>query len=93
MTFLCVVNLALVPDGLQTRASGGARDDLEHLARGARARQTGAHELYVSATPSGSAVSFYQRAGFDVTDEPIEELLALELEDMHVRRPLLARST
>ena len=31
MTFPCVVNLALVPDGLQTRASGGARDDLEHL--------------------------------------------------------------
>lgn len=78
-----------------TRSGTGSEFCREHLAKGARpwARQTVAHELYVSATPSGSAVSFYQRAGFDVTDEPMEELLVLEPEDIHVPRPLLARST
>lgn len=47
----------------------------------------GAREIYVSATPSESAVSFYQRAGFRITDRPNPALLALEPEDIHLRRP------
>ena len=52
------------------------------------ARTTGAHELYVSSAPTESAVSFYQRAGFSVTGHPNAELLALEPEDIHLRRPI-----
>ena len=52
------------------------------------AREAGAREIYVSATPGESAVSFYQRAGFRITDRPNPALLALEPEDIHLRRPL-----
>jgi N-acetylglutamate synthase-like GNAT family acetyltransferase len=84
-----VAQLAFLHISRAYRRAGVATELLGRLT--AWARQTGARELYVSATPSGSAVSFYQRAGFDLTDVPIDELLALEPEDIHMRRPLHAR--
>ena len=58
----------------------------EEVARLARA--DGARRLYVSATPSGSAVGFYRSSGFEPTDEPNEALLALEPDDIHMIREL-----
>jgi N-acetylglutamate synthase-like GNAT family acetyltransferase len=52
------------------------------------ARQGGASKMYVSATPSGSAVGFYLHHGFTPTTEPIPELLALEPEDIHMIKEL-----
>jgi GNAT superfamily N-acetyltransferase len=50
------------------------------------ARREGARELYVSATPSESAVGFYLSQGFRPTDTPHPELYALEPEDIHMIR-------
>lgn len=50
----------------------------------ALAREDGATRLYVSATPSGSAVGFYLHHGFVPTDEPDRELLAKEPADIHM---------
>jgi GNAT superfamily N-acetyltransferase len=50
----------------------------------ARSRDGGAGALYVSATPSESAVGCYRRLGFALTAEPIPELLELEPEDVHM---------
>jgi len=49
-----------------------------------RSRAGGARCLYVSATPSESAVGLYRSRGFAPTADPIEELLALEPEDIHM---------
>ncbi len=48
------------------------------------AREGGAHVLYVSATPSESAVGCYLSHGFVPTDEPVPELLELEPDDVHM---------
>jgi GNAT superfamily N-acetyltransferase len=48
------------------------------------AREGGARSLYVSATPSESAVGCYLSRGFVPTDEPVPELLELEPEDVHM---------
>ncbi len=48
------------------------------------ARAGGARRLYVSATPSESAVGLYSSRGFGPTADPIPELLALEPEDVHM---------
>jgi ribosomal protein S18 acetylase RimI-like enzyme len=48
------------------------------------AREDGAEQLYVSATPSESAVSFYQNQGFRPVDKPHPELYELEPEDIHM---------
>lgn len=48
------------------------------------ARRDGATELYVSATPSGSAVGFYLHHGFVPTNEPDPTLLEEEPEDIHM---------
>jgi GNAT superfamily N-acetyltransferase len=50
----------------------------------AEAREGGAHSLYVSATPSESAVGCYVSCGFVPTDAPVPELLELEPEDVHM---------
>ena len=50
----------------------------------ALARSGGARLLYVSATPSRSAVGFYESRGFAPTAEPVPELLALEPDDVHM---------
>ncbi len=54
------------------------------------ARDGGAQRLYVSATPSESAVGLYLDLGFRPTDEPIPELFALEPEDVHMVLELTA---
>jgi ribosomal protein S18 acetylase RimI-like enzyme len=48
------------------------------------AKADGAKQLYVSATPSESAVGFYQSQGFRLVDKPHPELYALEPEDIHM---------
>ena len=48
------------------------------------AREDKAERLYVSATPSESAVSFYQKQGFRPVDKPHPELYELEPEDIHM---------
>jgi ribosomal protein S18 acetylase RimI-like enzyme len=48
------------------------------------ARADGAEQLYVSATPSESAVGFYRSQGFQLVDKPHPELFALEPEDIHM---------
>ena len=50
----------------------------------AEARRTGAVKMYVSATPSGSAVNFYMSQGFQPTATPIPELFELEPDDIHM---------
>ena len=52
------------------------------------ARERGAERIYVSGTPSESAVGFYTSRGFRVTDEPHPDLLAEEPEDIHMTKPL-----
>jgi ribosomal protein S18 acetylase RimI-like enzyme len=49
-----------------------------------RARAAGAAELYVSATPSESAVGFYRSQGFGLAESVHPELFALEPEDIHM---------
>ena len=50
----------------------------------ALARADGATHLYVSATPSGSAVGFYLSAGFTPTADPDPQLLREEPDDIHM---------
>lgn len=52
------------------------------------ARQDGAREMYVTATPSGSAVGFYRSQGFEPVAEPLPELFELEPEDIHMLKQL-----
>jgi ribosomal protein S18 acetylase RimI-like enzyme len=52
------------------------------------ARADGARHLYVSATPSGTAVAFYRSHGFEPTDQPNAELFALEPDDIHMVKAL-----
>ena len=54
----------------------------------ALARAGGGTWLYVSATPSESAVGFYLGRGFAPTADPIPELLALEPDDVHMLKAL-----
>ena len=53
-------------------ASEITRQLLEH------ARVQGSKRVYVSATPSESAVGFYRSFGFDLVEEPLPELFELE---------------
>jgi GNAT superfamily N-acetyltransferase len=55
-----------------------ARQLLQH------ARDRGSKSVYVSATPSESAVGFYRSLGFDLVEEPLPELYELEPEDIHM---------
>jgi GNAT superfamily N-acetyltransferase len=52
------------------------------------ARAAGADRLYVSATPSESAVPFYLGRGFAPVAEPHPELLAREPDDIHMTKDL-----
>ena len=52
------------------------------------AQRDGAQKMYVSATPSGSAVDFYLSQGFRPTDVPIPELFELEPDDIHMVRDI-----
>jgi ribosomal protein S18 acetylase RimI-like enzyme len=64
------------------RRQGIASQLTEEVSRLARA--DGARSLYVSATPSNSAVGFYTNLGFTLVDQPHPELFALEPEDIHM---------
>jgi GNAT superfamily N-acetyltransferase len=52
------------------------------------ARQLGARRMYVSATPSESAVGFYCHHGFRLAAKPHPELFAREPEDIHMIKQL-----
>lgn len=52
------------------------------------AGERGATTVYVSSAPTESAVGFYLRHGFQPTDEPDPDLLALEPEDIHMVKQL-----
>src|SRR4051794_23824460 len=52
------------------------------------ARADGARQLYISATPSGSALGFYRRHGATPIATPHPELFALEPEDIHLVKQL-----
>ena len=53
-----------------------------------QAKSDGHARLYVSATPSQSAVGFYQSQGFDPTLEVHPDLYELEPEDIHMIKDL-----
>ena len=55
---------------------------------GELARARGARYLYISATPSQSAIGFYLSHGSELAPEVDEELLALEPEDIHLLKAL-----
>ncbi len=69
------------------RRQGIATQLLREVERLARA--DGAVSLYVSATPSASAVGFYIIRGFQPTAQPVPELFAKEPEDIHMVKPLM----
>lgn len=52
------------------------------------ARQGGAQDLYVLATPSESAIGFYLGWGFHPTEHVVKEAYDLELEYIHMTRAL-----
>ena len=52
------------------------------------AKAQGADQLYVSATPSESAIGFYLSQGFALAKQVHKELYALEPEDIHLLRQL-----
>jgi len=49
-----------------------------------KARERGARQMYVSATPSENTVNFYQRRGCRIAQELDPELFELEPEDIHL---------
>jgi N-acetylglutamate synthase-like GNAT family acetyltransferase len=51
-------------------------------------QDSGARRIYVSATPSASAVGFYRSKGFELAEQVNEELFALEPEDIHMIKGL-----
>jgi GNAT superfamily N-acetyltransferase len=54
----------------------------------ALATAAGATSMYVSATPTGSAVGFYLSRGAELARPPHPELFAMEPEDIHLVAPL-----
>jgi hypothetical protein len=54
----------------------------------AAARERGARLLYISATPSDSAIGFYTSCGARPAARVDPELFALEPEDIHLALPL-----
>jgi GNAT superfamily N-acetyltransferase len=92
---LAVLRLELEPgvgqlDGLyvdQGHRRSGVADALSSQAEAA-ARAAGATSIYVSATPTPSAVGFYRSRGFEPTERPNTDLLALEPDDIHMRKRL-----
>jgi ribosomal protein S18 acetylase RimI-like enzyme len=81
-----MAQLAVLHVSRPYRRQGIASQLTEEVCRLARA--DGARSLYVSATPSNSAVGFYTNLGFTLVDQPHPELLALEPEDIHMIKAL-----
>jgi len=70
-------------DYRQHKVAAGLVQEIVRLAK-----ENGARALYVSATPSGSAVGFYQSQGFQPTLQMNQELYELEPEDIHMIKEL-----
>lgn len=64
------------------RRKGIARGLLEEVKR--LARERGASRLYISATPSDSAIGFYMSGGCKLAPKVDKELYAKEPEDIHL---------
>jgi len=77
-----VAQLALLHVSHGYRRQGVASRLYDEILR--MAREDGATHLYVSATPTESAVGFYTSKGFKPTDRPHPELLAEEPDDIHM---------
>lgn len=65
--------------GIGTRLS----DQLDQIAR-----KLGAIEMVVSATPSANTVRFYLAHGYRPSEQPLEELVQLEPDDIHMSKTL-----
>ena len=81
-----IAQLAFLHVDAAFRAGGIGRllaDELDAIARDA-----GAAEIVVSATPSENTVRFYLGRGYEVADQPLRQLYELEPEDVHMRKPL-----
>ena len=52
------------------------------------ARAAGASEMVVSATPTRNTVAFYRARGFTPMAHPLDQLIALEPDDVHMHKPL-----
>ena len=92
---IAVLRLDLEPgvaqlDGLYVDRAHRRAGVAETLSRRleAVARQADASSMYVSATPTPSAVGFYRSLGYEPTDSPNPRLLALEPDDIHLRKAL-----
>lgn len=72
--------------GQAFRRQGVASDLLQAVI--ALAQESGAEAIYVSASPSESAVGFYLSHGFRPTTAPDPEMYKLEPEDIHMIRPV-----
>ncbi|MGZ4314952.1 MAG: GNAT family N-acetyltransferase [Gaiellaceae bacterium] len=73
-----------VSDGYRGRGIGvHLAAELERIARDA-----GDITMVVSATPSENTVRFYRGRGFEPTASPLQELLELEPEDVHMDKHL-----
>jgi GNAT superfamily N-acetyltransferase len=81
-----IAQLAFLHVSAPRRAGGVGRRLCERLDQ--IARDNGAAEMVVSASPSESTVRFYLGRGFQPTAEPVAELFALEPEDVHMRKVL-----
>jgi len=77
-----MAQLALLHVSNRYRRQGVASHLYDEVIRMAHA--DGATRLYVSATPTESAVSFYMNKGFEPTDSPHPDLLAEEPDDIHM---------
>jgi GNAT superfamily N-acetyltransferase len=81
-----VAQLAVLYVTDEFRGCGVGRELHNLLER--EARQLGATQIVVSATPSKNTVDFYLRRGFTPTASPIRELYDLEPEDVHMEKGL-----
>lgn len=82
----CTAQLAALFVDRAHRRAGIASALTRELIRLAQA--AGARDLYVSATPSESAVGFYTSQGFHLAQQVNEALYELEPEDIHLLRSL-----
>ena len=81
-----IAHLAYLHVSRDFRSAGIGRrlsDDLELIARGA-----GDTEIVVSATPSENTVRFYLGRGYRPMAQPLQELLELEPDDVHLGKAI-----
>lgn len=81
-----VAQLAYLQVSSEFRRTGVATSIVRELER--KAVEFGSVSIYVSATPSDSAVNFYLSRGYEMTNQPIQELVQLEPEDIHMCKDL-----